>query len=310
MRKTHEIRTLRDMPLSPLIRFGTSTWTYEGWQGQIYTRKYTKTAFTRECLGEFCQYLYRGQPLFRTVGNDATFYRPPSANQLTRYLTQIPEDFQMCFKVWEELTIPTYAKHARYGSRAGQVNPNFLNADAFTKLVLQPYRDAQFGPNTGPFLFEFQRHGMPAEEFIGKLDDFFDSVSAEFRYAVEIRNAGLLGPRYHDMLRAHGVAHVYNHWSYMPPLAEQHQRMKTMTAPFTVIRLLTPLKMTYEAAKKRAEPYDKNVGELPEMRKDTVSLIQEATAENRSTYILVNNRAEGNAPLTIQALIDRLQTER
>ena len=310
MRKTHEIRTLRDMPLSPLIRFGTSTWTYEGWQGQIYTRKYTKTAFTRECLGEFCQYLYRGQPLFRTVGNDATFYRPPSANQLTRYLTQIPEDFQMCFKVWEELTIPTYAKHARYGSRAGQVNPNFLNADAFTKHVLQPYRDAQFGPNTGPFLFEFQRHGMPAEEFIGKLDDFFDSVSAEFRYAVEIRNAGLLGPRYHDMLRAHGVAHVYNHWSYMPPLAEQHQRMKTMTAPFTVIRLLTPLKMTYEAAKKRAEPYNKIVGELPEMRKDTVSLIQEATAENRSTYILVNNRAEGNAPLTIQALIDRLQTER
>ena len=310
MRKTDEIRTLRDMPLSPLIRFGTSTWTYEGWQGQIYTRKYTKTAFTRECLGEFCQYLYRGQPLFRTVGNDATFYRPPSANQLTRYLTQIPEDFQMCFKVWEELTIPTYAKHARYGSRAGQVNPNFLNADAFTKLVLQPYRDAQFGPNTGPFLFEFQRHGMPAEEFIGKLDDFFDSVSAEFRYAVEIRNAGLLGPRYHDMLRAHGVAHVYNHWSYMPPLAEQHQRMKTMTAPFTVIRLLTPLKMTYEAAKKRAEPYDKIVGELPEMRKDTVSLIQEATAENRSTYVLVNNRAEGNAPLTIQALIDRLQTER
>ena len=310
MRKTDEIRTLRDMPLSPLIRFGTSTWTYEGWQGQIYTRKYTKTAFTRECLGEFCQYLYRGQPLFRTVGNDATFYRPPSANQLTRYLTQIPEDFQMCFKVWEELTIPTYAKHARYGSRAGQANPNFLNADAFTKLVLQPYRDAQFGPNTGPFLFEFQRHGMPAEEFIGKLDDFFGSVSAEFRYAVEIRNAGLLGPRYHDMLRAHGVAHVYNHWSYMPPLAEQHQRMKTMTAPFTVIRLLTPLKMTYEAAKKRAEPYDKIVGELPEMRKDTVSLIQEATAENRSTYILVNNRAEGNAPLTIQALIDRLQTER
>ena len=309
MRKTHEIRTLRDMPLSPLIRFGTSTWTYEGWQGQIYTRKYTKTAFTRECLGVFCQYLYRGQPLFRTVGNDATFYRPPSANQLTRYLTQIPEDFQMCFKVWEELTIPTYAKHARYGSRAGQVNPNFLNADAFTKLVLQPYRDAQFGPNTGPFLFEFQRHGMPAEEFIGKLDDFFDSVSAEFRYAVEIRNAGLLGPRYHDMLRAHGVAHVYNHWSYMPPLAEQHQRMKTMTAPFTVIRLLTPLKMTYEAAKKRAEPYDKIVGELPEMRKDTVSLIQEATAENRSTYVLVNNRSEGNAPLTIQALTDHLQTE-
>ena len=295
------------MTLSPLIRFGTSTWTYEGWQGQIYTRKYSKTGFTRDCLGEFCQYLYKGQPLFRTVGNDATFYRPPSANQLTRYLSQIPEDFEMCFKVWEELTIPTYAKHARYGPRAGQVNPTSLNADAFTKLVLQPYRDAKFGANTGPFLFEFQRHGMPVEELIGRLDSFFSHLSTDFKYAVEIRNAGLLGPRYHDMLAAHGVAHVYNHWSYMPPLAEQHQRMGTFTAPFTVLRLLTPLKMTYEAAKKRAEPYDKIVGELPEMRQDTGSLIQQATAENRTTYVLVNNRVEGNAPLTIQALVDRLQ---
>lgn len=27
------------MSLSPLIRFGTSTWTYEGWQGQVYKRQ-------------------------------------------------------------------------------------------------------------------------------------------------------------------------------------------------------------------------------------------------------------------------------
>ena len=30
--------TLLAMPLSPLIRFGTSTWTYEGWQGQVYKK--------------------------------------------------------------------------------------------------------------------------------------------------------------------------------------------------------------------------------------------------------------------------------
>jgi len=88
------------LSLSPLIRFGTSTWTYEGWQGQVYKREYAKSSFTRECLGEYCQYQYEGEPLFRTVGNDATFYRPPTANQLRHYLTQIPEDFQMCFKVF------------------------------------------------------------------------------------------------------------------------------------------------------------------------------------------------------------------
>ena len=126
------------MVLSPLIRFGTSTWTYEGWQGQIYQRKYLKTKFARECLGEFCQYQYREQPLFRTVGNDATFYRPPTANQLRHYLTQIPEDFQMVCKVWEELTIPAYANRPRYGVRAGQTNPNFMNAQAVNTVVLQP----------------------------------------------------------------------------------------------------------------------------------------------------------------------------
>ena len=94
----------------------------------------------------------------------------------------------------------------------------------------------------------------------------------------------------------------YNHWSWMPALAEQHRRMERFSAPFTVVRLLTPLNMTYEAAKKRAAPYNKIVGELPEMRKDTVTLVQEAVAENRNAYVLVNNRSEGNAPLTIQAL--------
>jgi uncharacterized protein YecE (DUF72 family) len=294
------------MSISPLLRFGTSTWTYEGWQGQVYHKRYAKTAFARECLGEYCQYLYKGQPLFRTVGNDSTFYRPPTANQLRRYLNQIPEDFEMCFKVWEEITIPSYAKQARYGVKAGQANPRFLDAQLFNDLVLAPYREAKFEPHAGPFIFEFQRHGMSVDEFCSRLDGFFGQLPKDFRYAVEIRNAGLLGAEYHKVLETHGVAHVYNHWSYMPPLAEQHKRMETFTAPFTVLRLLTPLKISYEAAKTRAEPYDKIVGELPEMRRDTVELVKKAVVENRRAYVLVNNRAEGNAPITVEALVDQL----
>ena len=117
----------------------------------------------------------------------------------------------------------------------------------------------------------------------------------------------MLDPQYQEVLRRHGVAHIYNHWSFMPSLAGQHQRMGTFTAPFSVFRLQTPLKITHEAAKKRAEPYNKIVGELPEMRQDTLRLVRQAAGENRTTYVLVNNRAEGNAPLTIQALVDSLR---
>jgi len=292
--------------LSPLVKFGTSTWTYEGWQGQVYKRAYAKSAFTRECLGEYCQYQYSDVPLFSTVGNDATFYRPPTANQLRGYLNQIPEGFEMCFKVWEEITIPTYAKHARYGMRAGQPNARFLDARLFNELVLEPYREAKFEPNTGPLIFEFQRHGLPDDEFVSRLDNFFGRLPQDFRYAVEIRKAGLLGPRYHDVLARHGVAHVYNHWSFMPPLHEQHRRMGSFTSAFVLLRLLTPLKMSYEAAKQRAAPYTKIVEELPDMRKDTVELVKKAVDETRQVYVLVNNRCEGNAPLTVQGLIDAL----
>jgi uncharacterized protein YecE (DUF72 family) len=297
------------MSLSPLIRFGTSTWAYEGWQGQIYQRQYAKTTFARECLGEYCQYLYNDEPLFRTVGNDSTFYRPPTAGQLHHYLKQIPEDFEMCFKVWEEITIPSFAKQPRYGLKAGQPNPRFLDAKLFNDLVLTPYREAEFEPHMGPLIFEFQRHGLTSQEFCTRLDRFFNGVPQDFRYAVEIRNAGLLGPDYRKVLESHGVAHIYNHWSYMPPLLQQHKRMEErFTAPFTVIRLLTPLNMSYEAAKKRAAPYNKIVEALPQMRKETVPLVKQAVGENRRTYVLVNNRSEGNAPLTVLALITQLNS--
>ena len=259
-------------------------------------------------LGEYCQYLHNGEPCFRTVGNDSTFYRPPTANQLRHYLTQIPEDFEMCFKVWEEITVPLWSRQLRYGVKAGQPNPRFLDAKLFNELVLTPYREAKFEPHTGPLLFEFQRHGMSSEEFCSRLDTFFAQLPTDFYYAVEIRNAGLLGPDYRTVLQHHGVAHVYNHWSYMPPLREQHQRMEEcFTAPFTVLRLLTPLTMSYEAAKKRAGPYTKIVKELPEMRRDTVDLVKKAVGENRKAYVLVNNGSEGNAPMTIQALRNAVQ---
>jgi uncharacterized protein YecE (DUF72 family) len=171
--------------------------------------------------------------------------------------------------------------------------------------VLTPYREAKFEPHTGPFLFEFQRHGMSTDEFCSRLDQFFLRLPRNFRYAVEVRNPTLLGFSYLQVLSQHGVAHVYNHWSAMPPLAEQHTRMRGFTAVFTVLRLLTPLKMSYEAAKKRAEPYTKIVEELPQMRRETVQVVRQAVSEGRHAYVLVNNCSEGNALLTI--LTDQLR---
>ena len=86
----------------------------------------------------------------------------------------------------------------------------------------------------------------------------------------------------------------------MPFLAEQHTQIQGFTPVFTVLRLLTPLKMSYEGAKTRAEPYMKIIEELPAMRRETVELVRRSVAEHRRTYALVISLSEGNAPLTVQ----------
>ena len=82
---------------------------------------------------------------------------------------------------------------------------------------------------------------MDPKTFLSHLDRFFSRLPKAFRYATEVRDAGLLTADYHSLLKAHGVSHVYNHWTYMPPLRQQHAKLEEIfTAPFVVIRLLTP----------------------------------------------------------------------
>ena len=90
---------------------------------------------------------------------------------------------------------------------------------------MTPYREAKFDRYTGAILFEFQPPGMSTDEFCLRLDQFFLMLPRKFQHAVEIRNPDLLGVPFSLMLSRHGVAHVYNHWSGMPPLAEQHTHM-------------------------------------------------------------------------------------
>src|SRR2546426_928328 len=58
------------------IRFGTSTWTYDGWFGDVYQRHYRGPQPSQR-LEEYARY-----PQFRTVGIDSAFYDPPSEEEL------------------------------------------------------------------------------------------------------------------------------------------------------------------------------------------------------------------------------------
>lgn len=289
-----------------LVRFGTSSWAYEGWRNQVYQRTYPASRFSKDSLAEYAVYPPGGTALFRTVGIDHSFYRPASATQLAHYGSQVPADFHFCSKVWEELTIPAYANLPRYGDKAGKPNPRFLDSSLFRDLVLQPFREA-LPDRIGPFIFEFQRTGLDTAPFLDALDRFLSTLPAGFPYAVEVRNPSVLRPRYREILQTHRVAHTYNHWTGMPPLLAQHRLLgERFPAHFVVMRLLTPLGLPYASAVERYAPYNRIVTPQPQMRREAASLIQAASSQGVTPYVLVNNRSEGNAPLTIQAIVEAL----
>jgi uncharacterized protein YecE (DUF72 family) len=281
------------------VRFGTSSWNYPGWKGLVYSRDYPGKGAAAAMLAEYARF-----PLFRTVGIDSSFYGPLTEKTLRSYAAALPPDFPCLSKVWDRITVHTFAR-AREKLRGGERNPDFLNAEMFLREVWEPSR-THLGTRLGPFIFEFQ-HIAPGdqvspEQFAGWLDEFFGKLPREGRYAVEVRNPEFLAPAYFAVLREHDVAHVFNSWTRMPSMGRQLDLPGSLPAGFIVARALLRPGRWYEDAVEAFAPYDRIRDPNPELRGDLVRLVEAARTLRIPAYLIVNNRAEGSAPLTIAAV--------
>lgn len=286
-----------------LIRFGTSSWTYPGWKGLIYEKDYPATGAGARMLAEYANW-----PLFRTVGIDSFFYAPPSPKTLAGYREALPDGFPCVTKVWDRITAHTFA-NPREKARWGQPNPDWLNASLFLDEVVAPMRE-HFAGHIGPFVFEFQtiarKDQLTPALFAERLDRFFGALPTDLPYAVEIRNSEYLAPEYFAVLRTHGVAHVFNSWTRMPAIGEQLLLHDSITANFIISRALLRPGRTYSEAVDAFAPYDHVQDENPTLRADLAALAKAALELRVPAYLIVNNRAEGSAPLTIAAVARRL----
>jgi len=266
----------------------------------VYEQDYPATGAGARMLGEYARW-----PLFTTVGIDSTFYAPPTPKTLESYAAVLPEGFRCVSKVWDRITVHTFAK-ARDKARGGQPNPDFLNPELFEEAVLRPYQE-HFAGHMGPFAFEFQqvpsgRKGLDPQGFANALDVFFGKLPRGPQYSVEVRNAEFLVPAYFAVLREHNVAHLFNSWTRMPPIGAQLDLPGSITADFLVARALLRPGRQYAAAVEAFAPYDRVQDENPELRRDLARLADTAAKLRIPAYILVNNRAEGSAPHTVTAV--------
>ncbi len=289
------------------IYIGGSSWKYEGWLGQIYSReryltrgRFSQKAFEQECLREYAE-------TFSTVCGDFAFYQFPSDEFWQRLFARVPASFRFAFKVPEQITCKVFPRHARYAAQAGKDNEGFLDSRMLQEMFLRPllpYRE-----KTALLIFEFGAFGQRSfgelSEFLDRLDPFLAALPPEFRYAVEIRNPEFLDKAYFACLRSRGVAHVYNAWAKMPELRHQMAIPESVTADFLVSRALLRRGRVYEDAVGMFQPYTHIQDENPEARESMRVLIGRARENKQFLFLFVNNRLEGNAPLTILSLVDR-----
>ena len=288
------------------IFIGGSSWKYEGWLGQIYTRsrylvkgRFSRKEFEASCLREYAE-------TFPSVCGDFAFYQFPTPEFWERLFAQAPEGFRFAFKAPEQITCQAFPRHERYGAQAGLDNPAFLDAEMIKQMFLRPLW--RHRAKTALIIFEFgafsRRSFRDVGEFLDRLDPFLAALPADFRYAVEVRNPDFLQPDYFQCLRGHGVAHVYNAWSKMPELGLQIAMPDSVTADFIVSRALLRAGRSYEEAVATFAPYTEIKDPNPQTRDALKVLIERSREEHRMAFLFVNNRLEGNAPTTIISIVE------
>jgi uncharacterized protein YecE (DUF72 family) len=290
------------------VYFGTSSWKYEGWLGSIYspdryqTRgKFSKAKFEETCLAEYAE-------TFPTACGDFAFYQFPTAEYWDRLFGATPDAFLFGLKVPEEITVATWPGHARYGKRAGLENEHFLDAGIFERFFTKPLE--RYRERLGPLIFEYgtfnRKTFKNVGEFLALLDPFLASLPGGFRYAIEIRNPDYLCPDYLGLLASRNVAHVFNAWTRMPALEDQSRLDDAYSADFTVVRALLARGRTYEQAVKSFEPYREIQEPNEGAREGMVRIARQARERKVPAYVFVNNRLEGHAPSTIEAVADAI----
>lgn len=286
--------------LPATLRMGTSSWSFPGWRGIVYSRATTTSELAREGLREYAKH-----PLLRTVGVDRSFYAPVSDQDWRRYAEQLPPDFVCCIKAPATITSYTVA-----GSRHPIANPDFMSAERMIEDLIAPCLRS-LGSRTGPFILQFpplsSRATLDPLAFAEMLDAFLDRLPREVEYAVELRDRSLLTENYRRVISRNGVVHVCNYWSAMPMPGEQGDLVDHARAPFTMVRLLMRPGTRYEQQREAMAPFNRIVQQDEHMRRDTAGVLRRACAAGQRAFLLVNNKAEGSSPLTIEAIARALQ---
>lgn len=295
--------------LPSTLRFGTSTWSFPGWAGIVYGADYEESRLARDGLAAYAHH-----PLLRAVGVDRSFYAPLGSTTLARMAAAVPADFRFLLKAHAAVTVPRSARRPAFLQGTPEA---FLDADYASRVIVEPAQRA-LGERLGVVLFQFSPLGERVLRhrslLLDRLQAFLAALPRGVTYACEWRDAAILGPDYHAALAAAGAVHGLCAHPRMPAVDAQGvdaqgidaQGVNPAAAGPLVIRWLLRSDRGYDEARAAYAPFDRLCDPDPATRKQIVVLLRAAAAQGREAMLIVNNKAEGSAPLSIAALAREL----
>ncbi len=285
--------------LPATLHLGTSSWSFPGWNGLVYDGKFREAQLARDGLTAYAKH-----PLLRTVSIDRTFYAPISEADYARYASQVPDGFRFLIKAPMAIT----SSYVRADTGEFSDSPYFLDVDYAINDFVAPCT-AGLGAKCGPLVFQCPPQGRATtsnpDPFINRLYRFLKALPQGVLYAVEVRDAELLTERFFKCLSATGARFCVASHARMPTPREQIERAQSMDAGPFIARWSLHSGFKYETAKARYFPFNQLVDEDPDSRDSLVAASIRTLAAGFPVYVVINNKAEGSAPLSVEKFAQR-----
>ncbi|MEJ2541873.1 MAG: DUF72 domain-containing protein [Gemmatimonadota bacterium] len=273
------------------IRLGTSSWSFPGWAGLVYDRRVSSSVLASHGLSAYARH-----PLLGCVGLDRGYYGPIPPEDLARYREQTPESFRFVAKADRRLVFP---------GGPGADPRLLLNSEWARDTVIGPLVDG-LGRKLGVVLFQFPPVVAStlggARRFAERLYRFLTDLPRGVRYAVELRTPSLLSQDYRQALTHAGAGHGYVVHPEMVPLARQLEQIPPTAGDVQVIRWMLQPGWSYPAAREAWSPFDALRRPDPQRRRDVAGAARAVVEKGGTALVVVNNKAEGSSPRSVEAL--------
>ena len=296
--------------LSRAVHLGTSSWSYPGWVGQVWSEAFNERTLSRQGLVP-----YSAHPLMRTVSVDRALYQALSTGQYAGYAAQVPDDFRFMVKA------PASVADALMRNEAGRNrghNPYFLDPamaeDSFIQPALQGLKHKigalvfQLAPLPDLWLRQPSRLLAQLDRLLGALSPI-KATAPDGVVALEVRDAALVTPELADLLKAHGATYCLGLHARMPPIEAQLPLLRRLWPGPLVCRWNLHRRhgtYGYEAARAMYAPFNRLQDEDQETRDVLAKVVRGTTQAGWPAYVSISNKAEGCAPLSVIKLAEAI----